>query len=83
MSDTSYGYKNVCFTILTSYCCNFSEGKDISGVMHRKVLKVPCMRCTSSLEDNEGLVNRTKRTIEMTAGVRLSVDKNRRINRWV
>lgn len=43
--------------------------------MHRKSVKILCGRCTSLMEDIEGLVHRKEITLDMTSIFRLSFEK--------
>lgn len=60
---------------MTSYFFDLPKGKDLYGFMHWKSVKISCIRCMSSMKDIEGLVQRTKWTIDMNKGVRLDVEK--------
>lgn len=60
---------------MTSIYFYFPEGKGVSGVLHGKSVRIPCILCTSLMEGSEGLVHRTERTLHMTADVRLAVTK--------
>lgn len=38
-------------------------------------MKKPCVRCTLSMEEMEGMFQGTEKTLDMTVGVSLAVEK--------
>lgn len=48
---TREGLEWKCVPLLVSYCCDISEGKDISAVRHGVAVRRPCVRCMVTGED--------------------------------
>jgi len=55
-----------CFPLLSSYCCDIPEAKDMSCVKHGTKGPAPCIRCMSKAEDFETLTVRENRSISDT-----------------
>lgn len=51
----SGGREQGCFSVSLSNCCDFQEGKHISGVRHRMAGRVRYIRCQIAMNGNQNL----------------------------
>ena len=66
-----------CFPLITSYCCDIPESKDISGVKHGGSGPFPCVRCKVTPTDIVNLVTRDSRSMEDTLSARRTAADNK------
>ena len=59
-----------CFPILSSFCSDIPEGKDMSAIRHGTMGSKPCIRCNSSMENFKSLYTASNRSLENTITIR-------------
>lgn len=58
-----------CFSDLASFCCDIPEGKGMSGLRHRMSVRVPRIRCMSTIAEFQAIWFEEARSIQDTLKV--------------